>query len=149
MASLAENLKPPFYAAILNDGSETQFADRELTPTDEMVSIAPRQPGFLGLETTRDREGRLVTISYWKDLQAEQAWEHFGDNEIRKNFGGVALKETCSIKVSKINYKIGKDKSLRADVRDIPNVKPTASVVAMILAFVPVLTGLFSHEAVQ
>lgn len=149
MASLAEKLNPPFYAAIMNDGVGLKSDKGDLTPTDEMVSIAPRQPGFLGLETTRDREGRLVTISYWRDLKAEQAWEQFGDNEIRRNFDGAALKETCSIKVSKIDHKIGRDKSLRADVRQIPEAKTAASVLAMVMALVPVLTGLFRHEAVQ
>lgn len=148
MASLAENLKPPFYAAILNEGGRPKTYDDEITPTDEMVSIAPSQPGFLGLETTSDKEGKCVTISYWSDLQAEKAWEHRGDNEIRKHFDGQALKDSCSIRVSKIDHKIGQDKALRADVREFVVENKMASVAALVLGLVPVLTSLFRHEAV-
>lgn len=149
MASLAENLRPPFYAAILNDGGRSKTFDDEITPTDEMVSIAPSQPGFLGLETTSDKEGHRITISYWTDLQAEKAWEHRGDNEIRKHFDGQGLKDSCSIRVSKIDHKVGQDKSLRADVRDVPTTRTMASVAALIIGAIPVLTSMFRHETVQ
>ena len=106
MASLVNKLKPPFYVAIINDGENIKTFDDGISPTDEMVSIAPHQPGFLGLETTWSKQGRWVTVSYWADIDSEKAWEHKGDNRIRKQFGGQALKETCAIRVSQINYKI-------------------------------------------
>ncbi len=149
MASLAENLKPPFYAAIINNGDRQHVSNDEMTPMDEMVSIAPGQPGFLGLETTSDKNGKWVTISYWQDLSAEQAWEHRGDNEIRKRFDGHALSDTCAIRVSKIEHKIGKDTSLRADKREIPVRHETVSIAAFLLTVFPALSGLLRHEAVQ
>jgi len=149
MASLAENLKPPFYAAILNEGNRPKTFDDEITPVDAMVSIAPGQPGFLGLETTWDQLGKSITITYWRDLGAEKAWENRGDDAIRKHFNGTALKDSCTIRVSKIDHKIGRDKSLRADVRHIPQVDRLASVGALISSAFSAIAHLRRHEAVQ
>jgi len=149
MASLAENLKPPFYAAIMNEGGASKTSDDEITPIDEMVSIAPSQPGFLGLETKADKEGRRVTISYWRDLPAEQAWEHRGDNEIRRRFSGRALKEICPIRVSKIDHRVGKSKTLRADKRSVNHQGTSTSIIAFLMGIIPSVAGLRRHEAVQ
>ena len=54
MESLAENLTPPYYTAVLNNIKGGLKDAEHVAPTDEMVTIATRQPGFLGLETTRD-----------------------------------------------------------------------------------------------
>ncbi len=148
MASLAENLKPPFYAAIMNQGSLSKTFDDEITPTDEMVSIAPSQPGFLGLETTSDKEGQQVTITYWQDLPAVQAWEHRGDHEIRKHFDGQALKDTCAIRVSKIDHKIAKEKTLRAEKRVVKHDKSSLSLGAVLVAAFPAVAGLLRHETI-
>lgn len=149
MASLAENLKPPFYAAIMNEEASLKTYDDEITPADEMVSIAPRQPGFLGLETTADKDGRQVIITYWRDLKAELAWEHRGDNEIRKHFDGRALKDSCAIRVSKIDHKVGKKKTLRADIRSIDQRANSTPLVAFLIGLIPSVAGLRRHEAIQ
>jgi len=148
MPSLAENLKPPFYAAIINEDARHKTFDDEITPTDEMVSLAPSQPGFLGLETTWDKSGKWVTVSYWTDIQSEKAWEERGDNEIRKHFNGQALKEACVIRVSKIDHKIGPDKSLRAGMPAIPESSMAASISAFALSAFPAIANLLRHEAI-
>ena len=148
MPSLAENLKPPFYAAIINEEDRRKTFDDEITPTDEMVSLAPHQPGFLGLETTWDKNGKWVTVSYWTDIQSEKAWEERGDNKIRKHFNGQALNETCAIKVSKINHKIGPDKTLRAGRPAIPESSMVASLSAFALSTFPAIANLLRHEAI-
>lgn len=150
MSNLAKALNPPFYAAIMNEDSNTKSFDHELTPVDEMVSLAPRQSGFLGLETTRDKNGNCLTISYWADLKSEKAWEHIGDNEIRKQFKGTALKDACPIRVSKINHKIGSNDDLRAKQKAIPESSVvTSSLGAILLSAFPAVAGLLGHEALQ
>ncbi len=148
MSNLAETLKPPFYAAILNEGDRSKTFDDEITPVDEMVSLAPSQPGFLGLETTCDPTGKWVTVAYWTDMQSEKSWEQRGDNEIRKHFNGLALSETCAIKVSKIDHKVGPDKDLRAGMRAIPESSIAASIGAFTISAFPAIANLLRHEAV-
>ena len=149
MASLAENLKPPFYAAIINEEIHTRTLEDERTPIDEMVSIAPNQPGFLGLETSRDQNGKGMTISYWTDLQSEKAWEHKGDNEIRSQFDGRTLYDTCAIQVSKIEQKIRSRTPIKAGPRVITKNTMIASFGAIVLNAFPAIAGLFGHEAIQ
>ena len=149
MASLVNKLKPPFYVAIINDGENIRTFHDEISPTDEMVSIAPHQPGFLGLETTSDKQGRWVTASYWADIDSEKAWEHKGGNRIREQFGGRALKETCAIRVSQINYKIRSIKELRAGILAIPESSIAASIGALVFSVFPMIAELLGRESVR
>jgi len=38
-----------------------------------MLALASEQPGFLGFETARQELG--ITVSYWRTLEAIQAWK--------------------------------------------------------------------------
>jgi len=101
MSRLTDTIKPPFYAAVLNDMTtdDREYSD-QFFPSDEMISIAPAQPGFLGLETSDTGTGTYVC--YWRDMAALKAWEERGDYEIRKRFSGAGLKETCALQVKKV-----------------------------------------------
>ncbi|MEW5786797.1 MAG: antibiotic biosynthesis monooxygenase [Pseudomonadota bacterium] len=63
---------PPYYAVIFtsirNEGDQG-YADM----ATRMVELARTQPGFLGVESVRDGLG--ITVSYWRDLEAIQAWK--------------------------------------------------------------------------
>lgn len=101
MGSLAENLAPPYYQAVL-DETRTALRDAEKgAPADQMVTLATHQPGFLGLETARDDNGRRVTISYWRDIDAIEGWKSAGHSRIRDRFG-LGLDDTCAIQVTRI-----------------------------------------------
>ncbi|MBL4690486.1 MAG: hypothetical protein JKY68_03345 [Rhodospirillales bacterium] len=101
MESLAENLTPPYYAATLNERQGDLRDKNHIAPTDEMVTLATRQPGFLGLESSRDQKGKHKTVSYWKDVDAIEEWITVGDKKITHRFG-IGLDETCGIEVSLI-----------------------------------------------
>jgi len=151
MGSLAEKLDPPFYAAILNDSNGRRLEDSDhVAPSDEMVSLAPGQPGFLGLETTEDQKGQYVAVSYWRDMDALKAWQRRGDSEIRKRFAGIGLSETCALRVSKISEKLGPSnpapqKHLRAIAPAITSSSLTtfgAGLAGLLIA----LAGIFGYE---
>ncbi len=102
MGRLAENLTPPYYEAVLKE-TRTGLKDKDhVAPSDEMVTLAPRRPGFLGLETARDKKGKQITVSYWKDVDAIEGWINVGDEKINDRFG-IGLADTCGIKISLID----------------------------------------------
>lgn len=101
MGRLAENLTPPYYAAVLNENQSGVKDEEHVAPADEMVTLAPRQPGFLGLETARDKKGEPITVSYWRDIQAIEDWMAAGDGKINDRFG-IGLADTCAIEVSHV-----------------------------------------------
>jgi len=149
MSSLAERIEPPFYAAILNDNTDQRLEDENhLAPSDEMISIAPAQPGFLGLETTEDKCGTPVAVSYWRDMDALKAWEHRGDMEIRKRFAGAGLEETCAIRISKIDEKLAEPNHLRAEHPAIPTSSTLNMLSTGLIAVFPALAGFLGYEQI-
>ncbi len=68
MAAIAKTPEPPYYAVIFtsdrSDGDNGYAAMAE-----EMVMLAERQPGFLGVESVRDATGAGITVSYWQTLE--------------------------------------------------------------------------------
>lgn len=74
MASLADKLVPPYYAAIIENEPHASF-DEPANTGDRMVTLAVRRPGFLGLETARADDGRPVTVAYWRELSDVEAWQ--------------------------------------------------------------------------
>src|SRR5690606_14489250 len=70
----AAPLKPPYYAVIFT--SQRTEDDRGYERMAErMVELAARQPGFLGIESVRDVDGRGITVIYWASEQAIAAWK--------------------------------------------------------------------------
>lgn len=70
----AAALKPPYYAVIFT--SQRTEDDRGYERMAErMVELAARQPGFLGIESVRDVDGRGITVSYWASEEAIAAWK--------------------------------------------------------------------------
>jgi heme-degrading monooxygenase HmoA len=47
---------------------------------DEMVALASRQPGFLGVESVRAPDGLGITVSYWRDLESIRHWKANADH---------------------------------------------------------------------
>ena len=102
MESLAEHLTPPYYAATLNERRDGLRDDGHIAPADEMVTLATRQMGFLGLEAAQDKKGKQITVSYWKDVDAIEQWINVGDNKINDRFG-ISLADTCGIEINLID----------------------------------------------
>jgi hypothetical protein len=74
MASLADKLVPPYYAAIIENQPHMDMNEPANTG-DRLVTLAVRRPGFLGLETARSGDGRPVTVAYWRDLIDVEGWQ--------------------------------------------------------------------------
>ncbi|MFM2484635.1 antibiotic biosynthesis monooxygenase family protein [Celerinatantimonas yamalensis] len=83
MTSIANTLKPPYYAVIF-----TSLRSDDSSGYDEMAvrmaELAKMQPGFLGIESAREQIG--ITVSYWSDLESIKQWkmnaEHLGAQQL-------------------------------------------------------------------
>ena len=134
MGSLSEKLTPPYYAAILNETRDRPEDQEQMAPADEMVILATRQPGFLGLETAEDRTGERVTVSYWRDIEAIEGWKAAGDSRISSRFG-VGLADTCGIRVALVEKKAEPGGAIDAIVGTNANAPEGAN--RRIVAFLP------------
>ncbi|MGF7075793.1 antibiotic biosynthesis monooxygenase family protein [Mucilaginibacter sp. 3215] len=69
---IAQTPQPPYYAVIftsLRTGVEEGYGDMAV----EMVELARRQEGFLGVESARNNVG--ITVSYWQSVEAIKNWK--------------------------------------------------------------------------
>ncbi|CAF1863822.1 hypothetical protein NRS6185_00437 [Bacillus subtilis] len=86
MNFLSKTPEPPYYAVIFssvkseNDTGYGETAER-------MVSLAADQPGFLGVESVREADGRGITVSYWDSMDAINHWRHHTEHQAAKEKG--------------------------------------------------------------
>ncbi len=116
--TLAENLEPPFVAAIIGDTAIVEhLTECERRPSDEMVSLAPAQAGFLGLETTRDDKGRWISVSYWRDMAAFNHWRDACAAKMAELFPEAPLESLCHIRVANVEEPVQPQRArhLKAD----------------------------------
>ncbi len=57
-----------FESQLSSDSADYEAASRRI------AELAARQPGFLGMDSRREDDGRGVTICYWASRQAIEAW---------------------------------------------------------------------------
>lgn len=86
-AGFAETPEPPYYAVIF---TSTQTDDRRgyEAMAEAMMTLAHAQPGCLGAESARGADGLGITVSYFRDEEAVQAWQrharHLGAQKLGK-----------------------------------------------------------------
>ena len=103
MGSLAETLRPPYFAAVVTPvGGDIDPSGR--LAMDELISLAPRLDGFLGLETGRLDDGRGAAVCYWKTTAAIQGWK---TRVLAQMMEEVSLKnrrieDACAIEVTRV-----------------------------------------------
>ena len=78
-----------------------------------MEKLAAKQPGFLGLETARDKIG--ITVSYWCLLEAIDQWRNHLEHKKAKDLGVTAVVQTLQPKnlsgnsINHLFYRIGQN----------------------------------------
>ncbi len=69
---------------------------------DQLEILAKEIDGFLGMESVREELG--ISISYWRDLNAIDAWrKHWNHIEAKKK-GRKLWYEAYSIRICKVEY---------------------------------------------
>lgn len=70
--------EPPYYAVIFTS-ERTPIYDGYEATARRMLELAARQPGFLGVDSTRD-DKLGITVSYWRDLESIKAWRNHAEH---------------------------------------------------------------------
>lgn len=82
-ASLPE---PPYYAVIFTN-QRTDFDAGYAAMSDKMVEMAAVQPGYIGVESTRDAAGLGITVSYWANEASLLAWKAVAEHAFAQKMG--------------------------------------------------------------
>ena len=67
-----------------------------------MVSLAQRQPGFLGVESVRGDDGIGITVSYWVDRAAIANWRCHAEHLAAQALGRTELYDWYRIRVAEV-----------------------------------------------
>lgn len=84
MTAPAPTPEPPYYAMIFTS-LRTEGDHGYAATAQRMVELAQAQPGFLGMESVRDRLG--ITVSYWSSLEAIRAWKDNAEHRLAQQRG--------------------------------------------------------------
>ena len=81
-----KSLEPPYYAVIFS--SQRGIDDPSYNQMTEFLeTLAQVQPGFLGIESARNIDGKGITISYWKSLEDIKGWKKQTDHQSAQQQG--------------------------------------------------------------
>lgn len=92
---------PPYYAVI--------FAAKRLdgdfgyeAMADRMAELAAEQPGYIGIETSRDQNGFGITVSYWADEDALKNWKQVAEHILAQKLGRSRWYSYYTLRVAKV-----------------------------------------------
>lgn len=89
----------PYYAVIFT--SERTSTDAGYSDMAQaMVTLAEKQPGYLGMESARDAIG--ITVSYWESLEAIQHWKQQSEHLVAQQFGKEKWYQWYKVRICKV-----------------------------------------------
>ena len=99
MSRFAPLPEPPYYAVIFTaqrtDGDHGYDA-----MADQMVEMAAPQPGYLGVESTREAAGLGITVSYWKDEASLIGWKDVAQHLLAQKLGKTRWYDHYTLRVA-------------------------------------------------
>ena len=75
MNPIATTPKPPYIAVIFTSIYHSNENDGYAQTAEEMVALAAKQDGYIGVESVRDNDGAGITVSYWRDEESIINWK--------------------------------------------------------------------------
>jgi heme-degrading monooxygenase HmoA len=105
--SFAKLPDPPYYAVIFS--SQRAPGDNGYGEmSDRMVELAATQPGFLGIESTRDSDGFGITVSYWQTFEHIAAWKANAEHLQAQMHGHRQWYGQFELRIAKVERAYGK-----------------------------------------
>ncbi len=105
--SLARTPEPPYYAVIFTSqravGDDAAYG----AMAQRMVDLGSRYAGFLGIESARGADGVGITVSYWRDAAAIQAWKRDTEHEKAQRGGRASWYERFEVRIAKVERAYG------------------------------------------
>lgn len=93
--------RPPYYAVIFSS-QRTATEDGYAEMADRMEALGSQQPGFLGIESCRDANGRGMTVSYWRDLESIRAWRDVAEHRVAQEKGRSHWYSSYELKICRV-----------------------------------------------
>ncbi|QHZ47528.1 antibiotic biosynthesis monooxygenase [Bacillus sp. NSP9.1] len=98
---ISKTPEPPYYAVIFTSVRTDGDNGYEKTAA-HMVKLAEAQPGFLGAESVKDKNGNGITVSYWESLEAIDGWKYHTEHLHAKERGRKEWYADFAVRVAKV-----------------------------------------------
>lgn len=92
-------MQTPYYAVIFTS-TRTELDDNYSEMALKMEALAKQQPGFLGVESSRNEIG--ITVSYWESLEAIANWKQNLDHLDAQLLGRQKWYENYIVRIAKV-----------------------------------------------
>jgi len=93
--------RSPYYAVIFSS-QRTARDDGYSEMAQRMEELGSQQPGFLGIDSVRDANGRGITVSYWSDLESIRAWRDVAEHKVAQAKGRSVWYESYEIRICRV-----------------------------------------------
>jgi len=100
--STAMRPSAPYYAVIFTSQRTTDDETGYARMAERMDQLARQQPGFLGVESSRDKDGSGITISYWTDLASIRAWRDNSEHRSAQEKGKQKWYESFHVRICRV-----------------------------------------------
>lgn len=99
MTGIVETPEPP-YVAVIFTSRRTAGDHGYAAMAERMDELAAEQPGYLGIESARDGLG--ITVSYWTDEAAAQAWKQVAEHRAAQELGKRRWYEAYTVRIATV-----------------------------------------------
>jgi heme-degrading monooxygenase HmoA len=99
---MAFTREPPYWAVIFTSERTSEDVTGYEQTAAEMVALALRQPGFLGVDAARGTDGVGITVSYWESLDAIRKWRCHADHQAAQKLGREKWYRTYNLRVARV-----------------------------------------------
>ncbi len=103
MTGLADTPEPPYFAVIFSSIPSGEDGEGYARMAERMLALAARQPGYLGVESTRDEESGLgITVSYWESEAAIRAWRCDAEHLLAQRLGRDCWYQAFRLRIARV-----------------------------------------------
>jgi heme-degrading monooxygenase HmoA len=114
MNRFAPRPQPPYYAVVFTSLRTGEDDAGYAATAQRMVEMAAQQPGYLGVESTRDADGLGITVSYWRSLDDIAAWRLHVEHAHTRDQGRARWYTHYELRIARVERAYGWD---HADAR--------------------------------
>lgn len=95
-------MKPPYYAVLFSNCLRNQDDVFYQNLSQNLRAQAEKQPGYIGLESYRNPDGKGITISYWENLEAVARWKKHSEHLVAQQYGREKAYSQYSVRVCEV-----------------------------------------------
>lgn len=98
----AKTPQPPYYAVVFTSQRNGRGDDDYNGAAERMFELVQAQPGFLGVESTRDAAGFGITVAYFDSEENIRLWRNHAEHAATRERGKREWYDHFEVRVAKV-----------------------------------------------